>query len=106
MKFTNKDEYLRWRSEWKANYKTLIQQIRDVKFARWFEDSRRGGVKMNAAQTQRYEAIAKAHKTQWGFFPNHVLKQLRDKATTMLAERATSKIAAQECYQARQLHPA
>src|SRR5208337_3974366 len=65
MKFTSKDEYLRWRSEWKANYKTLTQQIRDVKFARWFEDSRRGGVKMNAAQTQRYEAIAKAHKTQW-----------------------------------------
>jgi len=106
MKFTSKDEYLRWRSEWKASYKTLTQQIRDIKYARWFEDSRRNGVKMSAAQTQRYDAIAKAHKTQWGFFPNAALKELRDKATAALAERRASKVAAQECYQAHHLHPA
>lgn len=32
--FTNKEEYLAWRKEWKEMYKSLSQQIREAKHAR------------------------------------------------------------------------
>ena len=98
MKFNNKQEYLTWRSEWRANYRALSKQIRDIKFARWYADSVRGGVKMSEAQEERFKAIHKANATQWGFCPSSFLQNLKVKATAMLKERKASKIACQECY--------
>lgn len=98
MTFNSKEEYIAWRTEWRANYAKLTQQIRDVKFCRWFADSVRGGVAMSEAQLAHYTQIANQHKTQYGFHPNAALKNLRARATAMLEDRKASKVAAQECY--------
>lgn len=97
--FKNKEEYLTWRAQWRADYKALSAAIRDIKFTRWFEDSARHGVKMSEAQVARHKAIAKTHGEQFGFCPNYALRKLRAKATLMLEERRDSKVAAQSQYQ-------
>jgi hypothetical protein len=99
MKFINKEEYLTWRSQWRADYRALSKQIRDIKFARWSEDSRRGGVKMSEVQLARYNQIAQPYIAKHGvFYPSYQLEALRAKATAMLEERKLSKQEAQRQY--------
>jgi hypothetical protein len=97
--FTTKEEYLTWRTQWKADYKKLSAEIRDLKFARWFSDSTRGGVKMSEAQTARFNQLATQYSnSRWGFLPNHLLAEFRAKATGMLQERKAAKQQAQAQY--------
>jgi hypothetical protein len=72
--FTNKETYLAYRSNWKAEYKTLSQEIRALK-------------------TQMRES---GHKITWTEFSQ--LMKLKAKAQSMLEERAESKVEAQRQY--------
>ena len=76
MKFTNKETYLAYRSEWKANYKNLSQEIRALK------------VEIN--ETQRAKGYAGSMQYQ--------LLKLRKQATAMIEERKESKVEAQRQY--------
>ncbi len=69
--FTNKEEYLDYRSNWKSKYKELSQKIRDLKA----------------------EVRESGHQITWSEFS--ALRKLKDKATAMLEERKESKVEAQ-----------
>jgi hypothetical protein len=74
--FTNKETYLAYRSEWKANYKNLSQEIRTLK--------------ADIRETQQAKGYA-------GSMQYRLLK-LRDEATAMIEERKASKVEAQRQY--------
>jgi hypothetical protein len=74
MKFTNKETYLEYRSNWKSEYNTLSKQIRVLK------------------ATVRESG----HQITWTEFRE--LYQLKAKATAMLEERKESKVEAQRQY--------
>ena len=90
--FTNKETYLAYRSAWKANYKQLSQQIRDFKFAHWYQQPLRADRRIPALDA-RYEQICKQYKTNC--FYTYGLKQ---KATSMLVELKLAKQEAQRQY--------
>lgn len=73
-KFNTKEEYLAYRSEWRAEYKQLSQNIRALK-----------------AETRK-----SCHNITW----EEALKlwKLKKKATEMLTERKESKIESQRQY--------
>lgn len=71
--FNTKEEYLAYRSEWKAEYKQLSKTIRDERI-----------------QIRSQRGI---ESSQYWY-----LKNLREQATAMLEERRTSKVRAQEHY--------
>jgi hypothetical protein len=72
--FTNKETYLAYRSNWKAEYKTLSQEIRALK-------------------AQMRES---GHQITWTEFSQ--LMKLKAKAQAMLEERIESKAEAQRQY--------
>lgn len=72
--FTNKETYLAYRSNWKAEYKTLSQEIRTLK-----------------AQVRE-----SGHQITWTEFSQ--LYKLKAKATAMLEERKEAKAEAQRQY--------
>jgi hypothetical protein len=72
--FTNKAEYLTWRSQWKAEYAALSNEIREVKKDRKSKDKHI----QSCAQVDCW--------------------RLRIKATKMLEERKKSKVLAQSQY--------
>ena len=74
--FNNKETYLAYRSEWKANYKTLTQEIRTSK--------------TNVSKMQREKGYA-------GSIQYNLIK-LRAQATSILEERKASKVEAQLQY--------
>lgn len=94
-KFTNKQEYLAYRSEWKAQYKQLSQDIRDLKFCRAFPQANRFNDPKNV---ERYREIEKR------LFPNSCtpiewkIEAAQSKATAMLEELKLSKAEAQRQY--------
>lgn len=103
--FTNKTEYLIWRDQWKTDYAKLSDEIRDLKFARWFQSKPEN--KVSEAQTFRYNQIAKRYPSQYGFYAFVHLRKAKAKATEMLEIRKQSKVQAQEQYlAAKALQPA
>jgi len=92
--FTNKETYLQYRADWKQRYAKLSALIRDFKFAR------QGTLKITrlGQSMERYAAIEKAHRTQWGFYPAVLAWAHRRKATAMLDELKLAKIEAQRQY--------
>ncbi len=74
--FNGKEEYLAYRSEWKAEYKKISQIIR--------------GLKREISEAQRNRQYAGASQA--------ILRKWRIDATDMLEERKASKIRAQEQY--------
>ena len=91
MKFTTKEEYLAYRSDWKAHYKELSQQIRDAKFCRWFCSLKREDrIKPHLAHFQTI-----GHKTDWTYWS---IYKMQCNATTMLAELKEAKEEAQRQY--------
>ena len=74
--FTNKETYLAYRSEWKANYKTLSHKIQRLK--------------NEIKETQRANGYA-------GSMQYNLLRQ-RAFATTMIEGRKESKVEAQRQY--------
>jgi len=80
--FTNKNEYLAWRQQWKAEYKNLSKQIRLLK------------ISINEGQRNRLYV---------GGLQNE-LRDLRAEATQMLELRKQSKVVAQQQYLAAKQH--
>ena len=74
--FTNKETYLAYRSNWKATYNKLSQEIR--------------ALKVSINETQREKGYAGSMQYQ--------LLKLRKQATAMIEERKASKIEAQRQY--------
>lgn len=97
--FTNKNEYLQYRKDWKANYKQLSQQIRNFKFAYWYQQPLRAD-RRTLELDARYERICKQYKTNC--FYTYGLKQ---KAKSMLAELKLAKQEAQRQYLASKEQP-
>lgn len=93
--FKTKEEYLAYRSEWKAEYKQLSQDIRDLKFCRNFPMANRFD---NPENVKRYREIEKR------LFPSanqHVYWELESKraqATGMLEQLKEAKMMANYQY--------
>lgn len=94
-KFNSKEEYLAYRSEWKAEYKQLSKDIRDIKFARNFPVARRFDI---GANVRRYWEIEKRLLDNPNTSAEWKLIDLRTKAYWMLEELKSAKIRAQEQY--------
>jgi hypothetical protein len=90
--FTNKQEYLAYRSNWKAQYKELSQQIRDYKFCRWFVSLKNPARITPELEEQFKKIVAKHGNRAYYVYP------LKRKATSMLQELKESKIEAQRQY--------
>lgn len=90
-KFNSKETYLAYRSEWKANYKQLSQQIRDFKFARWYQTL--GEKRQTPEGDARLLKISNQYKTNCFY-----VHGLKIKATSMLAELKLAKEEAQRQY--------
>lgn len=88
VKFTNKQEYLAYRSNWKSEYAKLSQDIRNAKFCQWYCSL--GEKRTTPELTARYEEI-KGY-THWS------IPSLKHQARTMLEERKASKVEAQRQY--------
>jgi len=90
--FTNKETYLAYRSNWKAEYKQLSQQIRDYKFMNWFM-SLRLPERITPQNQARFDKL----KAQYGS-RFYYIEPLKAKARQMLEERKASKVEAQRQY--------
>jgi hypothetical protein len=90
--FTTKEEYLAYRSQWKAEYATLSQTIRDAKFCNWFEKLGTNRRKNKILQ-KRYDSLGSYHGTT-----DYAITGLKGQATNMLKERKASKVEAQRQY--------
>ena len=89
--FTNKEEYLAYRSNWKAEYKELSQKIRNAKFCKWYCSL--GEARTTPELTARFQAIG--HGTDWGYWS---IYKMRQKATAMLEELKLAKVEANRQY--------
>lgn len=94
-KFTTKQEYLTYRSNWKAQYKQLSQDIRDLKFCRAFPQANRFNDPKNV---ERYREIEKRLFNNANTCVEWKLEQARSKATQMLEELKEAKVEAQRQY--------
>jgi len=92
--FTTKEEYLAYRSNWKAQYKQLSQDIRDLKFCRWFA-SLKNPVRITPDLEERFKMLSTKHGNIYYFYCIHASKS---KATTMLDELKEAKAEAQRQY--------
>ena len=93
--FTNRETYLAYRSEWKAQYKQLSQDIRDLKFCRAFPQAKRFE---NPKNVERYREIEKRLFNNPNTCVEWKLIKYRSKSTAMLVELKEAKIEAQRKY--------
>lgn len=93
--FTNKKEYMAYRSNWKAEYKELSQQIRDLKFCRAFPTANRFEDPKNV---ERYREIEKRLFNNVNTSVEWTLYEKRNKATYMLEQLKEAKVEAQRQY--------
>lgn len=107
MEFKTKEDYLLWRSEWRAEYRQLSVNIRDLKWAhkhrlRSVNPNAGSAVKQRAeVDTPRYEAIRqRLGVTAPHWFPTGLLFKAQQRAREMMSARDDSKLAAERCYQA------
>lgn len=95
--FNNKETYLAYRSEWKAKYKELSQNIRDLKFCRAFPQAKRFE-DYAGKNVARYREIEKRLFNNANTCVEWKLEEYRRKATGMLEELKDAKIEAQRQY--------
>lgn len=97
IQFTNKDEYLTYRENWRIQYKQLSQTIRDYKFIKWAGSL--GKKRFTPEIESQYNTLVKKHNpnNSSGSWIWEIIK-LKEKATAMLEERKASKIEAQRQY--------
>lgn len=100
--FNDRDGYLLWRSEWRAEYRQLSARIRDLK---WYlrTDSKLRSLLApsnprypDASAIKRLKAIEATYPT--GFFATGLLSRFKQHATDMLEMRKQSKQLAQAQY--------
>jgi hypothetical protein len=97
--FTNKETYLAYRSAWKAEYKQLSQDIRDLKFCRAFPQANRFN---NPYNVERYREIENRLFKSCNTSVEWQLAEKRNKAACMLEDLKEAKVKAQEQYLAAQ----
>lgn len=92
LSFTDRESYLAWRKQWKAEYKEISATIRDLKFCR--------KTKLTDEQAAKQKEIASRPdlRGQYGFNLYGNLWQLQAKATEYIELRKASKVKAQEQY--------
>jgi hypothetical protein len=93
--FTTKEEYLAYRSNWKAQYKELSKDIRDLKFCRSFPQAHRFE---NPKSVERYREIEKRLFNNPNTCVEWKLIEKRVKAFRMLEELKEAKKEAQNQY--------
>jgi hypothetical protein len=105
--FNSKETYLAYRSEWKAKYKQLSQDIRDLKFCRGFPQAKRF-TDYAGANVARYREIEKRLFNNANTCVEWKLSEKRDQAFRMLEELKLAKLEAQVQYlsEKTQLAPA
>lgn len=101
--FNDRDDYLFWRSEWRAEYRQLSARIRDLK---WYlrTDDRLYSLRATPAHPrypdahalERLKSIQSAYPV--GFFVPSLLHRFQRQATDMLEMRKQSKQLAQAQY--------
>jgi hypothetical protein len=89
-KFTDRASYLECRSQWRAAYAQLSQDIRDLKWCRKYANQ--------IGNPERYEAVKKRLATKWGFYPQSQAFALRGVATVMIEEYKAAKADCQRLY--------
>jgi hypothetical protein len=115
-KFTNKQEYLEYRKQWKHDYKLLSEKIRDFKYMKKIHQQVTSPIwsKFRADSTYTYPIALKTidddlltHEQYQSLFKKHSLKhnygvfvidRLKKQATDMLLELKEAKIEAQRQY--------
>lgn len=97
IKFTTKQSYLDYRSNWKSKYKQLSQDIRDLKFCRGFPQAKRFE-DYAGKNVERYREIEKRLFSNPNTCVEWKLADKRSEARCMLEELKEAKIAAQTQY--------
>lgn len=93
--FNGREEYLAWRKQWRTDYAALSNEIRDVKFGKWFSNACQP---TTDAQKARFQHLHKHYANQYGWWPQATLLKLKEKARLMLETRKESKVEAQRQY--------
>lgn len=100
--FTTKAEYLQWRTEWRARYKQISQEIRELSLAVRAIQSGPGRDKWAPQREKIMTTIKRVCADQTGMTALWsvlcVLAKLRVEAHSMLELRKESKLRAQEEY--------
>lgn len=112
--FTNKEEYLQYRKEWKAKYKELSQTIRDSKWLRntWNRAICKAELEITRPDPNYYKKYLKYRDMLLDENPKYVelcrkricwydLPKFQKKATEMLNELKFAKAEAQSQYLAQ-----
>lgn len=98
LSFETKEQYIQWRAEWRARYKQISRDIRDLRLARRAAQSGIENPKWDKTRKQIVETIKRYTNKTTGVFEWWKIEWLRDEARQMLELRAASKILAQEQY--------
>lgn len=96
--FNTKEEYLKWRTEWRAHYVEIANDIRDLKLARRASASGVGRERWASQRAKITATIKRFSDPQTGFFQSWLIPRLQEEARQMLACRKESKLRAQEQY--------
>ena len=105
----NKETYLQWRAEWRADYASLSKHIRLLKSLRRFQDITRSNPKtprFTPEDTARFHTLEKElglvlNLVYLGMFTltaHDAIAKAKAQATAMLEARKAAKQAAQGCY--------
>lgn len=94
--FTNREQYLQWRSEWRARYAIISRDIHDLKLAIRASAS---GMGRDRWKSQREKILATIKRFSGpGTNIHHAIWKLKNEARQMLTWREESFVLAQEQY--------
>lgn len=100
LRFNDKETYIAWRAEWRAAYKQLSKDIRDLKFAVAYEARICAKCDVPQAHVEAYGAIKQRLGSGNGtpFYPLYIRDKYRAVAADMMIARQMSKEKAQANY--------
>ncbi len=97
--FKTKEQYLQWRTEWRARYKEISHDIRHLRLLRSAHQSGLSQPKWDRCRPALLEIQKKYTNKETGIFNVHYwLWKLRSEAIQMLEWRKESKPLAQQQY--------
>lgn len=96
--FTNREQYLQWRAEWRARYKEISHDIRYLRLLIAAQQSGMSLPKWDGLRAKLLEIQKKFTHPQFGCRPHWELFLLRKEARQMLEWRKESKALAQQQY--------
>jgi hypothetical protein len=96
--FETKEQYLAWRTEWRARYAELSKDIRALKLARRACASGLGRDRWTAQRPKIAATVKRFTDPKTGVFQWWTVWQLQEEARLMLEWRKAAKLRAQEQY--------